>query len=290
MSNHSQHHDHDHGQQGGHQRHGHQHHHEEGLAETLDLDAVVLGPYLDQVTEWVADVAATEPHRIIDLGAGTGTGSLALARRFTTAEVLSVDRSPAMLERIAAAAASLDLGQRVSPVQADLDAGWPDLAGVDLAWAASSMHEFADTERVMGEVRGALNPGGLLVVIEMDTLPRFLPDDIGIGIPGLEVRCHEALEAAGWNHQQDWRAALERSGFEIAAQRTFALEVLSSTPETARYAGGFLGRIRSALAEVLEADDLAALDALLGDGPEALANRTDLMVRGSRTAWAARRP
>lgn len=152
------------------------------------------------------------------------------------------------------------------------------------------MHEFADTERVMRDIRGALNPGGLLVVVEMDTLPRFLPDDIGLGRPGLEARCHDALSAAGWNHQQDWRAALERSGFDIAAQRTFAIEVRTSTPDAALYAGGFLGRIRAALHETLEPDDLAALDALLGDGPEALGNRRDLLVRGSRTAWAARRP
>lgn len=288
MDNHSNHHEH------GHQHHGHGHHHE-GLAETLDLDAVVLGPYLDEVTAWVAGITATEPRRIIDLGAGTGTGSLALARRFGTAEVLAVDRSTAMLERIAAAAQAHGLGDRVSPVQGDLDAGWPDLDGadldgVDLAWAASSMHEFADNERVMRDVLGALNPGGLLVVIEMDTLPRFLPDDIGIGRPGLETRCHEALVTAGWNHQQDWRAALERSGFGIAAQRTFAIEVQGSSPETARYAAGFLGRIRSALADVLAAEDIAVLDALLGDGPEALVHRTDLVVRGSRSAWAASRP
>lgn len=133
MSKHSHHQHHNRDQQGGRQQHGHQHdhhnHREEGLAETLDLDAVVLGPYLDQVTEWVAGVVNAEPRRILDLGAGTGTGSLALARRFTAAEVLAVDRSQAMLERVTAAAGSRDLGERVLPVHADLDAGWPDLDG-----------------------------------------------------------------------------------------------------------------------------------------------------------------
>jgi SAM-dependent methyltransferase len=270
---------------------GQVHHDEAGLADLLDLDAEVLGSYLDEVTEWVGQQAPDVPRTVVDVGAGTGTGSLALARRFGTAAVVAIDRSALMLQRLRAAARGQGLADRLRVVQADLDVAWPELGAVDVVWAASSMHEVADPDRVFRDVYAALNPGGLLVVIEMDALPRFLPDDIGLGRPGLEPRCHEALAQANWNSHPDWRPHLERAGFEIAAQRSFIIEASPAAPTTGRYARAYLRHIRSALDDQMATDDLNTLDHLLADdNPDALLRRRDLAVRGSRTAWAARRP
>lgn len=275
-----------------HQHHGSgQAHHEAGLAELLDLDAEVLGPYLDEVTAWVGQYAPDVPRTVVDLGAGTGTGSLALARRFHSAAVVAVDRSALMLDRLRTAARGQGLADRLRVVQADLDVAWPEVGAVDVVWAASSLHEVADPDRVFRDVHAALNPGGLLVVIEMDDLPRFLPDDVGLGRPGLESRCHEALAQANWNSHPDWRPHLAAAGFEVAAQRTFTVDASPAPPSTGRYAHAYLRRIRSFLDGRLAADDLGTLDHLLaGDHPDALLHRRDLTVRGSRTAWAARRP
>jgi hypothetical protein len=158
-------------------------------------------------------------------------------------------------------------------------------------WAASSLHEVADPDRVLSNVYAALHAGGLLVVVEMDDLPRLLPDDVGLGCPGLEARCHAALAQANWNSHPDWQPHLERAGFEIAAQRRFSIEVNPAPPSTGRYAQTYLRRIRSALDGRLATDDLATLDRLLaGDDPGGLLHRRDLTIRGNRTAWAARRP
>ncbi|MGI8577884.1 MAG: class I SAM-dependent methyltransferase [Nocardioidaceae bacterium] len=184
---------------------GQPNHDEAGLVDLLDLDADVLGSCLDEVTEWVAQHAPQRPRTIVDVGAGTGTGSLALARRFPAAAVVAIDRSAVMLERLRAAARVQGVADLLRIVQADVDLGWPSVGAVDLAWAASSLHELADPDRVFGDVYAALNPGGLLVLIEMDTLPRFLPDDIGQGRPGLESRCHQALARANWNSHPNWR-------------------------------------------------------------------------------------
>jgi ubiquinone/menaquinone biosynthesis C-methylase UbiE len=282
--------------QNSHQDHHHHggggvHHDEAGVADLLDLDAEVLGSYLDEVTDWVRRHAAEAPRTVADVGAGTGTGTLALARRFGAAEVVAIDQSGVMLDRLRAAARGQGLDDRLRVVQADLDVAWPQIGAVDLAWAASSLHHIKDPDRLIGEVYAALNPRGLLAVIEMDALPRFLPDDIGLGRSGLEARCHEAVAQANWNAHPDWRSHLERAGFEIAAQRSFTIEVSPAPPSTGRYAHAYLSRIRSALDGRLAADDLNTLDRLLADhAPESLLNRRDLTVRGSRTAWAARRP
>ncbi|MGW7481337.1 class I SAM-dependent methyltransferase [Nonomuraea muscovyensis] len=252
--------------------------------------AEVLGPYLDEVIGWCGRHAPDAPRTVADVGAGTGTGSLALARRFPAAEVVAIDRSALMLDRVRAAAHGQGLADRLRVVRADLDDAWPRIGAVDVAWAASLLHEVAVPRRLLRDLHAALNPGGLLVVVEMDDLPRFLPGDIGLGRPGLESRCHEAVARAGWNTHPDWRPHLERAGFEIAAQRVFTIEVDPAPPVAGRYAHAYLSRIRSALGGQLAADDLHTLDRLLADdGPDALVRRRDLAVRGSRTAWVARR-
>lgn len=270
--------------------HGHGHD-DAGLADLLDLDAEVLGSYLDEVTAWAAEHAPAHARTVVDLGAGTGTGSLALARRFGSADVVAVDRSAAMLERVRIAVTAQGLTDRVRVVQADLDTAWPELADVDVVWAASSVHELADPDPVFRAVHDALAPGGLLVVVELDALPRFLPDDLGQGRPGLELRCHDALAQAGWNAHPDWRPHLQRAGFTVVEQRSFRVEADPVPPGTGRYAHTYLSRIRSALIDQLDADDLGTLDLLLADdSPDSLVHRRDLMARSSRTAWAARRP
>ncbi|GGG66641.1 hypothetical protein GCM10011374_33510 [Kocuria dechangensis] len=268
------------------------HGHEEGLAQLLDLDAEVSGSVLEDLTAWAAQLVVAGPHRVVDLGAGTGAGGLALARRFPAAEVLAVDRSTVMLERVRAAARGQGLDGRVHVVHADLDVAWPAVAsGVDLVWASSFLHEVADPGAVLGGIRAALRPGGLLVVVEMDALPRFLPGDTGTGLPGLESRCHQALARAGWNAHPDWRPHLERAGFEVLGPRTVSTEAHPAQPATGRFAHAWFSRMRTALQGRLAPEDRAVLDRLLAqDHPEALLNRRDLSIRGSRTAWAARRP
>jgi SAM-dependent methyltransferase len=269
----------------------HVHHDEAGLAELLDLDAEVFGSYLDELTEWAAQHAPEVTRTVVDVGAGTGTGGLALARRFPAAEVVAIDRSASMAERLRSASRWTDPAGRLRVLQADVDLAWPEVGAVDVAWAASSLHEVADPDRVLRDLHAALRPGGLLVVVELDTLPRFLPDDLGLGRPGLEQRLHEALAQSGWNAHPDWQDHLERAGFDIAGRRTFTLDMDPAPAATGRYASAFLRRVRSALEGLLAPDDRDTLDHLLAEGrPDSLLRRDDLTVRGTRTAWAGRRP
>lgn len=204
--------------------------------------------------------------------------------------VVAIDTSALMLGRLRAAALEQGLADRLRVVQADLDLALPAVGAVDVAWALSSLHHVADPDRVLRDIHTALNPGGLPVVIEMDALPRFLPDDVGMGRSGLEARCHEAAAEANWNSHPDWRPHLERAGFEIAEQRLFTIEASPASPSAGHYAHAYLRRIRSALDGQLSTDDRNTLDHLLADGRhDALLRHRDLTVRGSRTAWAARR-
>lgn len=262
------------------------------LAELLDLDALVLHDYLADVTAWLqslaSDLAVT---RVLDLGAGTGTGTLALAGRFPHAELIAVDVNPDMLARVRQAAHVAGVDERVSIRHADLNAGFPALDSVDVVWSAAALHELAEPDRVFRDVFEALAPGGLFAVIEMDAPPRFLPDDIGFGRAGLEARCLAAMSAEGgaFDHP-NWGPRLAAAGFTGVIERTFSIDLAAPQPAvTGRYARANFARVRPGLTDRLAADDLAALDTLLGKGPDSLLHRGDLTVRTARTAWVGRR-
>lgn len=285
------------GEHHGHDQHEHEHHgeHGAGLAELLDLDADVLHEYLSEVTTWLRrQTEGAPPRRILDLGAGTGTGTLALAQRFGAAEVIAVDASEHMLNRVMTKALDLGIADRVRTVQADVAAGWPAIDSVDIVWASNSLHEMADPDRVFKNISAALRPGGLLAVAEMDSAPRFLPDDIELGRPGLESRWRSALQDNLPETQPqlgpDWGPSLDRAGFTLLAKRQFVIDLEPPhTAPVARYAHAYLRRILPFLKKTMSADDLVTIDVLLdSDRPESLARRGDLNVRNGRTVWLAR--
>ena len=280
--------------------HNHDDHHHSGadhdaLAELLDLDADVLREPLGDLLGWLEGLTDTAPRRILDLGSGTGTGTFALLQRFGQADAVAMDASEQMLEHLRRRALELGLAQRVRTVQADLDQAWPEVDAVDLAWASASLHHLADPDRTLGRIHDALRPGGLLLVLELDSFPRFLPQDLGFGRPGLEDRLHEVMDrrrAAELPHiGSDWGTRLAGAGFTVEAERPFTVDLRPPLPASAhRYAEASLRRLRGGLGDSLAADDLAALDRLLdSDAPEGIARRDDLNVRAQRTVWAARR-
>lgn len=295
------HHAHEHGQHG--HEHGHGHGHGTApedvtaLAQVLDLDAEVLHAYLSDATSWIAELTDRPPHRILDLGSGTGAGTFALLERFDQAAVIAVDLSEQMLQHLAGKAAERGVADRVTTAQADLDVALPEITSpVDLVWASASLHHLADPERTLTEVLAALRPGGLLAAMELDSFPRFLPDDLGFGRPGLEERCHAVMDArrsAELPHLgADWGPRLAGAGFTVEGERTFAIELTPPLPAAAgRYAQLSLRRMRTGLDGELSPDDLTALDSLLDDdAAESVLRRTDLSVRTTRTLWLARRP
>jgi SAM-dependent methyltransferase len=263
------------------------------LAEMLDLDAEITRSYWNEVMRWIEQALPTNVRRIIDLGAGTGAGTFALAKRFDHAEVVAVDASDEMLERIREKAVDRGISDRIKAVQADLDADWPETGEVDLTWASMFMHHLTDVDGVLQRVHAATRDGGLIVIAEFTDPLRFLPDDIGFGEPGLEGRCIEAFNEErlrslpGFGLQ--WGRRLERAGFSTIEERVFELKGDSTDPSRlARYGRLWLERVSSAAAPHLSSDDLSVLKELLADtGPRSLEERSDLRMDGSRVVVRA---
>jgi SAM-dependent methyltransferase len=289
-------HGHGHGPEHGH-GHAHDHvphgHDADGLAELLELDASVFGTLLDQAVA-VAVAHAPRPTRtVVDLGAGTGTGTRALARAFPDAEVVAVDADAGMLERLRSGLAGTGLENRVRTVEADLDAGWPDVGTADVVWASASLHHVADPARVLRDAHDALVPGGLLVVVEMTATTPVLPDDVAH--PELAAHLERALGQAGWNRYPDWSPYVTDAGLDLVERREPSA-VVPPGPDVTRWAHATTSRQREHLADHLDPDDLAALDATAPTGrvdtndPADPAPTHTVGARGGRIVWAARRP
>ena len=292
------HHDHQGHGQHGHGDHAHRHAGaaEDDYTDLLDLDAEVLRDYWSTALDWVRDAAGdTARTRLLDLGAGTGTGAIGLARRFPDAEVVALDVSPVSLAKIAAKAAAAGLAARVHPVEANLDAGWPDLGTLDLTWASASLHHMADPARVLRDALNATRPGGLIAVSEFSKQLLFLPDDLGFGRPGFEGRITDVLGRAYAEEMptlgSEWAPRLADAGWKVVVEQDFRVDLDPPTdPSAGRYARAWFARLSDGLADRLEPDDQATLAALLEeDSPRSLANRTDLHIRGGRTITIARR-
>lgn len=282
---HSHDHSHDHGRS-----HGHAHSHDVASVRTIELDTIVHAAFLADVTTWLRDrVGDLAVRRVLDVGSGTGAGTVALAEQFPDAEVVAADVSDVMLERVRSLAAERGLAARISTENADIAADVTRLGRFDLAWASASLHEADDPDRAFENLFAALRPGGLLTVVEMDGPPRVLP----LELADLEERLHAAFEPVrqGNAYHLDWSAPLARAGFELETLRTVAIEeTVDGHGPAGEFATLFLTRMMSAAASQLSAPDAAQLTALLGDGPDSLRRRSDLRLRGSRSVWLARRP
>ncbi|MFH9861080.1 class I SAM-dependent methyltransferase [Streptomyces sp. NPDC017202] len=273
----------------------HAHGHDTGdQAELLDLDAEVLAEHTASLIARLP--VGSAPRHIVDLGCGTGAGTLALLERFPEAEVTAVDSSAVHLRRLREKAAAAGTADHVHVVHADLDAArWPDLGTPDLVWASASLHHMADPDRTLRQVHDLLSPDGLFAVVELAGFPRFLPVDVPEGAPGLEERCHAALARHHAEHVPhrgaDWTARLTGAGFTVEGERTVTVALGPPPSEaTGRYARSSLRRMRGGVASALTAEDLAVLDQLLDDdSPDSILRRDDLTVRTERTVWAARR-
>lgn len=106
------------------------------------------------------DYIRLQPRQVLDVGAGTGAGTAALAKRYRKARVTGLDLAHGMLSRARRRGPwyrrpGLVVGDAESLPLAD--------ASCDLVFSNLTLQWCNDLPRVFGEVRRVLRPGGLLL-------------------------------------------------------------------------------------------------------------------------------
>lgn len=209
----------------------------DGRVADLQREAGLGAAFRASVLERVARALDRDPQQIVDLGAGIGTDVTALAVRFPTARVTALDVSDPLLEQVAAAARAAGVEDRVDTRNVDLNRDWaPEFAqGVDLAWAALSLHHLDDPASALRQVFAALRPGGVFALIELRGAVRPAPSDLGTGVAGLADRVAAALSAPAEYADIDWATLLEEAGFTSVSRSDHDVIADGSTPDGAEY-------------------------------------------------------
>ncbi len=154
---------------------------------------------------WMVEALAPRPSdRAIDLGAGAGHASLALAPH--VARVDAVDPTPEMLAVAGRLAAERGIGNIV-PTEAAAEAlPFPD-ATFDLAMSRFSIHHWPDPGRALAEVARVLRPAGRLVIVDL-----VAPEDARLDAFLNAVELLRDPTHARSLRPSDWRAVIAGAG------------------------------------------------------------------------------
>ena len=127
-------------------------------AATYDQAAVLQRQVRDELLSRL-DVLRMQPDAVLDLGAGTGQGTIALKRRYPGSRVVAMDLAPGMLQQ---ARKRQTLLRRFDRVVADAAALPVGDATFDMIFSSLMLQWCNDPDRVLRECRRALRPGGVL--------------------------------------------------------------------------------------------------------------------------------
>jgi SAM-dependent methyltransferase len=277
--------------------------HWEGFLDQTEREGELLVGFVTRTAERVRALRGPDAppvRRVLDIGSGPGVGTCELARLFPEAQVIALDGSPATLHRVRQRAGERGLGQRITTHLAELPAGLDELAPVDLIWASMALHHVGDEVGLLRALYNILDPTGIIAIAEMAEPMRVLPDDLDVGPPGLAQRLvaagrtwfaamREGLEGAV--PSADVPSMLRSAGFDVLDSRTVPERFDAPLPDAARQVVlGHLRRTRTHLEELLDQEDLAAIDVLTDEGdPRSVVRRNDVFVAASREIVVARR-
>ncbi len=121
---------------------------------------------------------------VLDVGAGSGYFSLAIAQKLITGKVICLDLSEEMLHRLGRIADKKGLGDKIQILKGDASSIKVDAESVDLVVSNSVFHELSEPGSVLREMIRVLKPGGWVIVTD------FRDTKIGRKIAAHNKRAH----------------------------------------------------------------------------------------------------
>ena len=174
-----------------------------GAASTrYDAAATLQAEVREELLSRVA-LLRTPPAAVLDLGAGTGQGALALKRRFPRARVTAADFSAPML---AMARRRSRFWRPIRCVEADARALPFEPGSFDLVFTSLMLQWVQPLDAALAQIRRVLKPGGLLLASSFG--PQTLQElRAAWGAANDEVHVNDFID------MHDFGGALQRAGF-----------------------------------------------------------------------------
>ena len=151
--------------------------------------------------EVIAALAVAPDSTVADIGSGTGYFAVRLARAAPKGRVYGVDTEPSMVRYLDERAKHEGLANLVSIAGRPGDASLP--GKVDLVLLVDVYHHIGERESYFGRLRGSLNPGARVAIIDFRL-------DAASGPPK-----RERITSA------QVKAELEKSGYALAKEHEF---------------------------------------------------------------------
>lgn len=101
---------------------------------------------------------------VLDIGAGTGRFSLAIAKRLSTGKVICLDLSEEMLQHLRQKAEQEGLHDRIQILRGEAAASGLETESVGLVMSNSVFHELSSPGSVLKEMLRVLKPGGWVLM------------------------------------------------------------------------------------------------------------------------------
>lgn len=114
--------------------------------------------------------------RVLDLGCGSGHAAILMGREYPRSAIVGLDLAPEAIAQAEAERAATG-PPNVSFVVADAGDLEPG-PGYDVITAFDAIHDQQDPLRVLRRIRAALAPGGVFVMVDVDSTGR-VQDDVG---------------------------------------------------------------------------------------------------------------
>jgi ubiquinone/menaquinone biosynthesis C-methylase UbiE len=242
----------------------------------------------------------------VEVGSGAGGMAAALLGAVGTAGTVIIVDGAAELLTVAQRRARRP-GHHLVALHADIDSQplgtvLEHRRPVDLVYASAVVHHLDDELAAVRHFASVVRPGGRVAVAEGGLGHRYLPDDCGIGEPGLEQRLAAAHEAWFWSEVRPakatvrrpwgWNVLLAEAGLTDVATRSFLLDVPPPLDAPTRQGvRAVFERELATLGDRISDEDRATLARLLDDDdPHSVMRRPDVFVLNARTVHAGTVP
>ena len=168
--------------------------------------------------------------RVLDVGCGDGFYTYLLARRVgETGCVVGLDVLPAYLDYAKRHPPTSEPAGQVQFVEGSLDALPFEPESFDMVWCAQSLYSLPDPVPALRAMRRAVRPGGIVAVLENDTLHQLLlpwPPEVELAIRAAELLAlhDESRRPAKFYIGRRLPAVLAAAGLECERLRTQAID------------------------------------------------------------------